>query len=314
MSEKKRPLITRRGFVRGTVGSAVAASVLGPTALLRAQESQLPPDLRGDGVEAESGASAERPRSTVTVVREQAVLDAAHKVDETVLGTMLDTTITRVTGAPSAAEGWASLFGPDDVVGLVITNFMNPTHKELVTAVARGLAGAGVTRENVRNVQGGDKKVRDCTALICMPAMKAHWLTGVGTVIKNYIMFSGNASAYHRADSAKLGEIWQMDHVAGKTRLVLVDALRPMCNKGPQVDPRFKWDYAGLIAGMDPVAVETTCLRVIEAKRTEIRGEPWPLSPPPVCIEAADVEYGLGNSNPDWIDVAAVGWQDDLLL
>jgi hypothetical protein len=298
MSKDSKHLITRRGFVRGTVGTAVAASVLGPSALLAAQESQ----------------TTSAARSTVALVRDQAVLDTKHKVDEAVLETMLDSTIMRVTGASSAQDGWASLIRPDDVVGLVITDFMNPTHPELVSVVAKALARVGVARENVRDVQGGDQKVRDCTALLCMPAMKAHWLTGVGTVIKNYIMFSGKPSAYHKADSAKLGEIWQMDHVAGKTRLVLVDALRPMCNKGPQVDPRFKWDYAGLIAGVDPVAVETTCLRIIEAKRSEVRGEPWPLSPPPVCIEAADKTYGLGNSDPAWIDVDAIGWQDDLLI
>ena len=97
-------------------------------------------------------------------------------------------------------------------------------------------------------------------------------------------------------------------------RLVLVDALRPMCNKGPQVDPRFKWDYGGLIAGLDPVAVETTCLRIIEAKREAIRGEPWPLSPPPVCVEAADKTYGLGPSDPAAIDVEFLGWEDDRLI
>ena len=241
-------------------------------------------------------------------------MGARHKVDGALLETMLDTAILRVTDAPTARDGWASLIRPDDVVGLVISNFMNATHPELVTVVAKALAGVGVARENVRFVQGGDQEVRDCTALLCMPAMKAHWLTGVGTVIKNYIMFSGDAPSYHRARSAKLGEIWLMDHVAGKTRLVLVDALRPMCNKGPQVDPRFKWDYGGLIAGLDPVAVETTCLRIIEAKREAIRGEPWPLSPPPVCVEAADKTYGLGTSDPAAIDVEFLGWEDDRLI
>ena len=36
--------------------------------------------------------------------------------------------------------------------------------------------------------------------------------------------------------------------------LVLVDALRPLCDKGPQVDPRYLWDYTGLVAGVDAVA------------------------------------------------------------
>ena len=52
----------------------------------------------------------------------------------------------------------------------------------------------------------------------------------------------------------------------------------------------------GLIAGTDPVAVETICLKIIAEKRKAIRGEPWPLSPPPICVEAADKVYGLGTS------------------
>jgi hypothetical protein len=80
------------------------------------------------------------------------------------------------------------------------------------------------------------------------------------------------------------------------------------------VDPRYKWAYNGLIAGTDPVAVETVCLRIIREKRKAMRGEPWPLSPPPLCIEAADKVYGLGTSNWDNIKVETYGWEEGLLL
>jgi hypothetical protein len=69
-----------------------------------------------------------------------------------------------------------------------------------------------------------------------------------------------------------------------------------------------------LIAGKDPVAVETVCLRIITEKRKEIRGEPWPLSPPPLCVEAADKVYSLGTSNWDKIKVELSGWKESLLL
>ena len=147
-----------------------------------------------------------------------------------------------------------------------------------------------------------------------MPALKAHWLTGIGTVFKNYIMFSGHPSRYHEEDSAKLGEIWHLPEVSGKTKLVLIDALYPLCHQGPQPDPRYKWAYNGLIAGTDPVAVETVCLRVIMEKRKAMRGEEWPISPPPLCVEAADKVYGLGTSDWDQITVESYGWDEDLLL
>jgi hypothetical protein len=147
-----------------------------------------------------------------------------------------------------------------------------------------------------------------------MPALKGHWLTGIGTVIKNYIMYSGRPTNYHEEKSAKLGEIWLIPEVKGKTKLVLVDAIHPLCDKGPQSDPRYKWAYQGLIGGIDPVAVETVCLKILTEKRKALRGEPWPISPPPICVEAADSIYGLGTSNIEEIKVAQIGWEEDLLL
>jgi hypothetical protein len=147
-----------------------------------------------------------------------------------------------------------------------------------------------------------------------LPALKAHWLTGIGTVLKNYITLSGNPSSYHDSNNANLGEIWNMPHVKGKTKLVLVDALQPLCDKGPQPDPRYLWDYKGLIASRDPVAVEAVCLKVILQKRQALRGEPWPLSPPPLCVEMADKKYGLGTSPMEQIQLDRIGWTADALV
>jgi len=222
--------------------------------------------------------------------------------------------VTRVTGTTTAAEAWASLYRSTDVVGLVKSNFMAHTHDELMQLVLASLRSLGIPEASLLDAQGDNAAVETSTAMMCIPALKAHWLTGIGTVLKNYIMYSGKPSAYHKADSEKLAEIWQMDHVVGKTKLTLVDALRPMCNKGPQPDPRYKWNYNGLVCGTDPVAVEAVCVKILEAKREAIKGEPWPLTPVPVCLEAADKTYGLGTADMDLIDVEMVGWEDEALI
>jgi hypothetical protein len=298
-----RPILTRRDFVRGSAGTVLAASVLGGAVLGSAKRTH-----------AQTGEDAAATRSPVIVVRDADVQSADRVVDKARLGEMLAATVTGVTGAATAAEAWSAMFRPDDIVGVVKSDFMNHTHGELLQLVLASLHALGIPQENILDAQKDNGAVEQCTALICMPALKAHWLTGIGTVLKNYIMFSGKPSQYHKEGSAKLGEIWNMDHVAGKTRLVLVDALRPMCNKGPQPDPRYRWNYNGLVAGTDPVAVETISLRILENKREAHRGEPWPLTPPPVCIEEADTTYGLGVSDPDRIDVQLVGWEDEALL
>jgi uncharacterized Fe-S center protein len=196
----------------------------------------------------------------------------------------------------------------------VPTNHLNPTHDEVVDVVKRSLIDAGIPKDKIGLAQGGPSNPKKCDSLIALPALKAHWLTGIGTVLKNYIMYSGSPSSYHQSNSAKLGEIWNLSFVGGKTKLVLVDSLFPLCDKGPQADPRYQWPYHGLIAGTDPVAVETVCLNIINEKRNAIRGEPWPLSPPPICVEAADKVYGLGTSRMENIKIEHDGWEHELLL
>ena len=290
----KRRLITRRDFIRGTIGATLGTSMF--------------------GVRWAVGSEKSAPSSLVTVVRDKDVMNAGLDVDFKVLQKMLDQSIVQLTGRKNSKEAWSKIITPEDTVGLVSTGHLNPTHDELVYAVKIALMDIGVPKNRIKMAQGSSRKVKHCTALISLPALKAHWLTGIGTVLKNYIMYSGSPSAYHDQNSAKLGEIWHLPHVKGKTKLILVDALYPLCDKGPQADPRYKWPYSGLIAGTDPVAVETVCLRIIEEKRRALRGEPWLLSPPPICVEAADKVYGLGTSRMEKIKIAHFGWKQDLLL
>ncbi len=285
----KTSVFTRRDFLRSTTAAATIAATGAP--LISAVST-----------------------SSVLVVRDQKVMVDSYAVDAGVLKKMVSETVMRMTGEKTAKSAWLSLVKPTDMVGLISTPHLNPTHPEVVAAVREQLREAGIPDSNIRDAQANLELVERCTALISLPALKAHWLTGIGTVLKNYIMFSGHPEAYHNEGNVKLGEIWNVPRVKGKTKLVLVDALRPLCDKGPQPDPRYMWPYKGLIAGTDPVAVERICLKVITEKRHAIRGETWLLSPPPFCVEAADKQYHLGVSDLQRIKVDTAGWTQDLLL
>ncbi len=291
----KQLLLTRRDFLRGTIGATLAASML--------------------GVNWARGSQGSASSSLVTVVRDEKVIDVAGlNVDKHVLKKMLDQSMIQFTGKKSVNDAWSTIVKPGDTVGLVPTDYFNPTHHELIDAVKSSLEDIGVPRKKIKIAQGSLRRAEACNVLISMPALKAHWLTGIGTVFKNYIMFSGHPSRYHEENSAKLGEIWHLPKVSGKTKLVLVDALYPLCHQGPQPDPRYKWAYNGLITGTDPVAVEMVCLRIIEEKRWAMRGEPWPLSPPSLCLETADRVYRLGTNRMQKIKIENFGWDMDLLL
>ena len=295
MKNKKR-LITRRDFMRGTAGAALGASLL--------------------GVERTFGADNKARSSLVTVVRNEKVMDAeGSTVDTKILREMLDQAVMLTTGEKNAKDAWLRLVKPKDTIGIVPTR-TGTTYSELYDALQASLVEAGIPKDNIINASGSPifSEVGTCTALISLPALKVHLATGIGTVMKNYIMYSNAPARYHGEGGAKLGEIWHLPFVKGKTRLVLVDALHPLCDKGPQVDPRYKWAYNGLIAGTDPVAVEAVCVRILEEKRRLLRGEPWPLSPPPLCLEAADRVYHLGTSNLDKIKINLIGWEKCHLL
>jgi hypothetical protein len=297
----RKHAVSRRDFVRGAVGAVVGAGAHQDRAAYAALDQ---------------AKLAARPGRTarVVLVRDEKVLNGSHDVDTSVLGQMLGDTVVRLTGQKTPKAAWQALFKPTDTVGLVPTPHLNPTHGELVEAVRRALVDAGIPAAQVREAQGGIELPRACTALIAMPGLKAHWLTGLGTVMKIYIMYSGRPSSYHGENNANLGETWLLPGVKGKTRLVLVDALRPLCDKGPQPDPRYLWDYKGLIAGTDPVAVDAVGLQIVMAKRRALRGEDWPLSPPPLCVTAADEKFGLGTSRMSEITLDRAGWAQDVLV
>jgi len=290
----KKSVLTRRDFIRGTVGVTLGASILG---------------FNWPKGEAEAAGS-----SLVTIVRHEKAMDSSKNVDRTILEKMFVQTLIKITGQNNTKDAWLRLVKPNDVIGLVPTDHLYPTHDEVVDVVKRSLVDAGIPKDKIRLAQGGPSQPKKCDSLIAIPSLKAHWLTGIGTVMKLYIMYSGSPSSYHHSNSSKLGQIWNLPFVKGKTKLILVDSLIPLCNKGPQPDPRYQWHYNGLIAGTDPVAVETVCLNIINAKRKAIRGKPWPLSPPPICVEAADKVYGLGTSRMEQINIKHYGWERELLL
>jgi len=290
----KNPMITRRDFMQRTIGVTIGASILG---------------LNLPMTEAKAAHS-----SLVTVVRHKNVLDTSRNVNILILEKMIEQTLIKITGRNNIKEAWLSLVKPDDIIGLVPADYLVSTHDEVIEVVKNSLVESGIPRERIIFAQGGSYKPKKCTALIALPALKAHWLTGIGTVLKGYIMFSDDPSRYHRSGSAKLGEIWNLPFVKEKTKLILVDSLYPLYDKGPQPDPRYQWAYSGLVAGTDPVAVETVCLKIITEKRKTIRGEPWPLSPPPICVETADKIYGLGTSKLEEIKIEHYGWKKELLL
>lgn len=290
--------LTRRDFVTGTTVGALGASL----------------GLNGSPI-----AFAEEPgsaKTTVVLARDERALDDSGKVNAEVVEAVLDRAVARLAGQDDPVKAWSRFIRPEDTVGIKTTVYMVSTSNEVAAAVRAGARKAGVADERILVGDRGNSpgKKAPVTALINTPSLKAHHMSGIGCAIKNYIVYHANPASLHPRSCAELGAAWQAPAINGKTRLIVVDGLLPMFDKGPQVTPKYRWPYRGLIVGTDPVAVDMVCLRLIQAKRDAHKGESWPVSPPPTSIALADTKYHLGTSNPEDIHLVRLGWSHDMLL
>ena len=65
------------------------------------------------------------------------------------------------------------------------------------------------------------------------------------------------------------------------------------------------------MSGSRKEAADATGARIIQAKRNAFFGRERPISPRPLHIEAAGLQFGLGNSHPERIDLVKLGWAQE---
>lgn len=245
-----------------------------------------------------------KPITRVVIVRAKDVLASDGAVSKAKLEAMLDRGMRELSGEKTVEDCWKKYIKADHAVGVKINKMMTPTHPELTDAILNRLKRVGVTRMEAWDRDSS--KPEQFTALINVPGMKSHWLSGVAFSIKNYCGCYPTPSQLHGDACADLGKMFEHPPLKGKTRLIVMDALRVLYHGGPQIDPRYLWDYQGLIFGTDPVAVDAVCLNIIQKKRNEVQPPEWLLSPPPKHIEVADKKYGLGTSDLTKIEVVKI--------
>ncbi len=268
----------------------------------------------------DSRAQAPAGRSRVVLVRDPDVLDANGAPRPDLVLAMLDAGIAALTGKRAAAEAWKTIVRPADIVGIK-TNVWRfiPTTAAVEQALKRRVMDAGVPEGSIAVDDRGvlaNPVFRKATALINARPMRTHHWSGVGSLIKNYIMFLPDPSLIHPDSCAALASIWDLPLVRGKTRLNVLVMFTPQFHSvGPHnFNPAYVRPYHGLLLGFDPVAVDATGLRIIEAMRRAHFGEDRPLDPPAKHIALADSTYGLGTADPRKIELLRIGSDKDSLI
>ncbi len=305
--------LTRRDFLRGTAGVAMAGAsgALGATS---------PADsAAGTPLPAPAAASAAT-SSTVVLVRDAAVLDANGRVAPDVLAAMLDRAVCELAGSTAPAAAWKSFVRPTDTVGIKtnVWRFLG-TPAPLEQAIRQRAIDCGVPATKIAIDDRGvlDNPVfKAATALINVRPMRTHHWSGVGSLLKNYIMFSPSPPDWHGDSCADLGGLWKLPICAGKTRLNVLVMLTPLFqSEGPHdFNAKYTWPYKGLIVSADPVAADATGLRILEAKRRAFFGTDQPFEVPPKHIRVAAEKFGIGVADPSRIQLKKMGWSDDALI
>lgn len=298
MAEKKR-VITRRDFLR-TGSYVVMGSLMGLS---------LP----------KSASARETQKSKVVLIRDDKVVNG-NSLRPDILGEMFDQAVSTLFDTADPQSAWQQLVKPSDIVGIK-SNVWSPlpTPAAIEERIIERLIEVGVEAHNIsvddREV-GRNPVFKNSTALINIRPMRTHHWSGLGTLLKNYIMFVRQPWMYHGNACERLGSIWLKPAVKGKTRLNILVMLTPLFHGvGPHhFSRRYLWTYGGLIVSADPVAADATGARIIQSKRNEYFGKDKPISPPPRHIEAADIKYALGNSHPDRIELIKLGWEKDILI
>jgi len=293
--------ITRRKMIKDTTTAAVGGALL----------LSSPVKIWG---------SSPEKKTRVILIRDERIPDYGTNPDQNVVQEMLDKAMLELTGTGNITEAWKKIIRPDDIVGIK-TNAWSylATPKEVENAIKKRVLDAGAKNENIGIRDRGvlsDPLFQKATALINTRPMRTHAWSGVGSLIKNPIMFAQRPSAYHDDSCADLATLWELPQIKGKTRLNVLVMFTPLFHGvGPHhFNKEYVWSYKGLVVSFDPVAADSVGLQIIQARRREFFGEDKPLSPHAKHIEYAETRHHLGVADPSKIELVRLGYKDNILI
>ena len=282
-----------------------------------------------------SVAQTGQPRSRVVVVTHPEVLIREYRVNPPVVREMLDRALVELTGARTEKDAWRSFGRDTDLLAVKHNSIGAPTlhsHTEINDAIVQQMeAQVGLSAERIivadRRLPEAYREFSDpftlpsnrletclrrlytdhATGIVNVSVLKSHYGEGISAALKNHLGSVNNPARYHGWEPERmprsLPELNALEPIRTKTRLCIVDAIRPLYAAGPADAPQYRWDYQGLIVGTDPVAVTAVGIRILEAKRAESVGKEWPMTAAREMVAYAQ-RIGLGNADPTRIDLA----------
>lgn len=159
---------------------------------------------------------------------------------------------------------------------------------------------------------GRDVRLSDvllsCDALINMPVLKSHMISGITFAMKNHYGTFDKPQNFHEPRIGRaIAELNALPPIKDRTRLIIGDVLTA-CLRYANSWPYWESDFTGdsILMSFDPVAHDTVGLQMFSQLLTDDGGDPatamnW--ANPWLEIGA---ELGLGTNDPDSIELVEV--------
>jgi len=262
------------------------------------------------------------------------------KIDYNVLELLFQHAVTAFSGQ-QPNDFWTQNFLPNERVALMIDVSDPPIPPIVVEAVIQQLVSAGIKPENIlifardeRDLfaagfsldhdrpgvkaygaaslgyrKGISRILLDmCDKVINVAVLRPHPQLGMTGAVYNHLACAPVTVAKQvTADPQQLASVAARPLVNQKVVLHFLVALDPFYAVPTDAQARPRWEYAGLLLGSDPVAVDTVGLEILTAKRNEEGIEPAEPLTARQYLEAACDQYRLGQSNREDVTVVTIG-------
>jgi len=144
-----------------------------------------------------------------------------------------------------------------------------------------------------------------CDAVINLPVLKDHGITGFTGALKNFYGAVHNPNKYHpnRGDPY-IADLHMLPQIRARMRLTINDGITAQYEGGPGYKPEWAWHHNGLLLGRDPVALDYVGWQIIDARRAQqgLKSLAADGREPRYIATAADARHRLGTNDPKLIE------------
>lgn len=213
----------------------------------------------------EAGPPDDSAKSSVVIIRDSGVLRDGQPIAERVAA-MVCTGVTRFLREVGASD-LGGILGESRRIGVKVNCLGG-------RPLATDSAGVGY-ESSVREAGAVGSRfsrllTEYCDSVISIGVLKDHGIAGVSGCMKNFYGVIHNPNKYHPGGcDPYVADLYQSPLVGGKHKLSILDGLVAVYSGGPGYKPKYRWEYKGLVIGVDAVAVDRVGLDLIERKRKE---------------------------------------------